>query len=130
MNRYLLPLALTVSTVLCAPAAQAQTHRFFPAAALRGEFVVTQYPDVLINGRAAKLAPGAVVFGDTGLTMPAASLTGQKAIVHYVLEETTGLVMTVWVLNPVELANKVWPRSAKERASMVFDGAAQTWRKI
>ena len=129
MNRYLLPLALTVSTVLCAPA-QAQTHRYFPAAALRGEFVVTQYPDVLINGRAARLAPGAVVFGDTGLTIQAASLTGQKAIVHYVMEDASGLVMTVWVLNPVELANKVWPRSAKERAGMVFDGAAQTWRKI
>ena len=128
-RRHLMTLVFAVSaTVLCAPA-QAQQHRFFPPTALRGELIVTQFPDALINGKPAKLAPGARVFGDTGLMQSPASLTGQKNIVHYVIEESSGLVLTVWVLNPAELANKLWPRTPQEAAALQFDGASQTWRK-
>ena len=128
-RRHLLTLALGVSAVLAAPAVQAQTHRIFPATALRGEFVLTQFPDALINGKPAKLAPGGRVFGDTNLLLQPASLVGQKNIVHYVIEPNSGLVMTVWVLNPAELANKLWPRTPQEAASWQFDAATQTWKK-
>ncbi|MBV8503409.1 MAG: hypothetical protein JO006_17030 [Paucibacter sp.] len=128
IRRRFLPLVLALGTVV-ATTAQAQTHRFFPATALRGEFLLTQFPDALINGQPAKLAPGVRLFGDTGLLLSPASITGQKAIVHYVVEQSSGLVMTLWILNPAELANKVWPGTPQEAAGMQFEPATQTWRK-
>lgn len=127
-DRFLLPLAFAVSTALHAPA-QAQTHRAFPPTALRGEFVITQFPDALINGHVAKLAPGVRLFGDNGLMQSPASFTGQKAVIHYVIEPSSGLVQTIWILNPAELANKVWPRTPQEAAKLQFDVASQTWHK-
>ncbi len=124
MYRCVLPLILAVSSV----AAQAQTHRFFPANALRGELVITQFPEATINGRAARLAPGARIKNDNNLWVPPAGLTGQKLTVHYTVE-STGLVMDVWVLNAVELANKPWPSTPAEAASWQFDAGTQTWAK-
>ena len=108
--------------------AQAQTHRPFPALALRGELVVLQTPDVSLNGRAARLAPGARVRGDTHLLQQPAALSGEKLTVHYTLDPS-GLLMDVWILNPVELANKPWPRSPQEAESWSFDQASQIWTK-
>ncbi|XHS80186.1 hypothetical protein ACFJGW_09475 [Burkholderiaceae bacterium UC74_6] len=128
-RRHLLALALSVSAAFAAPAVQAQTHRVFPPTALRGEFLLTQYPDALINGKPAKLAPGGRVFSDTNMLLQPGSLTGQKAIVHYVVEPSSGLLLTVWVLNSAELANKLWPRTPQEAAAWQFDAATQTWKK-
>jgi len=120
---------LVAAIVLSASAvAQAQTHRFFPATALRGELIVTQAPDVLLNGRPARLAPGARVKGDTGLLLQPASIAGQKMVVHYTVE-ATGLLMDVWVLNPAEMANRPWPGSPAEAAAWQFNPGNQTWSK-
>ena len=124
MYRCALALALAASCVV----AHAQTHRSFPATALRGELVITQFPDALLNGRPARLAPGARVKGDTNLWVPPAGLTGQKLVVHYTVE-SSGLLLDVWVLNPAELANKTWPTTPAEAAAWQFDGASQTWSK-
>jgi hypothetical protein len=118
--------ALTVALAAVSLVAQAQTHRVFPAQALRGELVVLQTPDVLLNGQPARLAPGARVKGDTNLLQQPGALTGQKLTVHYTVERG-GLLMDVWVLNPAELANKTWPRTPQEAASWRFDAATQTW---
>jgi hypothetical protein len=124
------PLAPLVATVLAVSAlsATAQTHRFFPPQALRGELMVTQYPDVMLNGQAARLAPGSRIKGDTNLLLQPASLAGQKLIVHYTVEPG-GLLMDVWVLNPAELANKTWPRTPAESATWAFNPGNQTWLK-
>ncbi|MCE4552961.1 hypothetical protein [Pelomonas cellulosilytica] len=127
MYRCALPalgLALAASCVV----AHAQTHRPFPANALRGELMVTQFPDVLLNGKPARLAPGSRVRNDANLWVPPAGLTGQKLSVHYTVEGN-GLIQDVWVLNPAELANKVWPRTPAESATWRFDPASQTWSK-
>lgn len=118
---------VAISCLVCAPA-QAQVHRPFPAQALRGEFVVVQTPDVLLNGKPARLSPGSRVRGDTNLLLQPAALTGQKVTVHYTVD-MSGLVGDVWVLNPAELANKTWPRTPQEAAAWLFDPAAQTWTK-
>ncbi|MBT9492945.1 MAG: hypothetical protein IV107_11510 [Paucibacter sp.] len=107
---------------------QAQTHRPFPPYALRGEMVVLQTPDISLNGKPARLAPGSRLRGDTNLLQQPASLSGEKLVVHYTLDPN-GLLMDVWVLNPVELANKPWPREAQEAANWSFDQASQTWTK-
>ena len=54
MYRCVIPLALAASCVV----AHAQTHRFFPAHTLRGELVITQFPDARMNGKPVRLAPG------------------------------------------------------------------------
>jgi hypothetical protein len=124
MYRCVLPLMLAVSSW----AAQAQQHRFFPAHALRGELVITQFPDAKLNGKPARLAPGSRIKGDTNLWIPPAGLTGQKLTVHYTVE-SGGLIMDVWVLNPVELANKPWPTTPAESARWQFNPGNQTWIK-
>ncbi len=124
MYRCALSLALAASCVV----AQAQTHRFFPANALRGELVVTQFPDVQLNGQAARLAPGARIKNENNLWVPPAGLAGQKLTVNYTVE-SSGLIMDVWVLNPAELANKTWPRTPAEAASWQFNPGDQTWIK-
>lgn len=120
--------AFTLALATTCLVAQAQTHRFFPPTALRGELVVTQYPDVLLNGQPARLAPGSRIKGDTNLLVQPAGLAGQKLIVHYTVE-TSGLIMDVWVLNPAELANKPWPTTPVEAATWQFNSGNQTWVK-
>ncbi len=120
--------ALIATLAVASSLAQAQTQRFFPATALRGELVITQHPDVLLNGQPARLAPGSRVKGDTGLLLQPASLTGAKVTVHYTIENS-GLIQDVWVLNPVELANKPWPRTTAESAAWQFNPGNQTWSK-
>ena len=124
MYRCVLPLALAASCF----AVQAQQHRSFPAHALRGELVITAFPDALMNGKPARLAPGSRIKNDVNLWVPPASLTGHKLLVHYTIE-TTGLLMDVWVLNPVEAANKPWPRTPAESAAWQFTPGNQTWSK-
>jgi hypothetical protein len=124
MYRCALALTLAVSCL----AAQAQTHRFFTPQTLRGELVVTQHPDVLLNGKPARLAPGSRVKGDTNLLVQPAGIAGQKLIVHYTVE-SSGLIMDVWVLNPAELANRPWPTTPVESATWQFNPGNQTWIK-
>ncbi|MFG6487621.1 hypothetical protein ACG04R_13140 [Roseateles sp. BYS78W] len=125
MYRCVLPLMLAVSSL----AAQAQTHRSFPVNALRGDLVVTQYPDMTLNGQAARLAPGGRIRNADNLLAQPASLVNQRLTVHYTVEASTGLLMDVWVLNSVELANKPWPTTRAEAASWKFDPGSQTWTK-
>ena len=124
MYRCALALTLAVSSL----AAQAQTHRFFPANALRGELVITQFPDATMNGKPARLAPGARVRNDNNLWVPPAGLAGEKLVVHYTVE-SSGLIMDVWVLNAAELANKPWPTTPAESATWAFNPGNQTWVK-
>jgi len=124
MYRCALPLALAVSCLT----AQAQTHRFFTPQTLRGELVVTQHPDVLLNGKYARLAPGSRIKGDTNLLVQPGAITGQKFIVHYTVENS-GLIMDVWLLNPAEIANKPWPTTPAESATWQFNPGNQTWSK-
>lgn len=114
---------------LSAPfAAQAQSHRQFSPQTLRGEFLLVQTPDVLLNGKPSKLSPGTRMYGDTNLLQQPASLAGQKLTVHYTVAPD-GQILDVWLLNPVELANKTWPRTPLEAASWAFEPGTQTWLK-
>lgn len=128
-----LPLAVLAATVLAvaAPAALAQTppgHRFFPVQALRGELVVGVAPEATLNGKADRLAPGSRIRGADNMLATPGALAGQKLVVHYT-RDISGLLLDVWVLNPVELANKTWPRNEREASTWRFDPALQAWTK-
>jgi hypothetical protein len=102
-------------------------HRVFPATALRGQIVIEAPPVARLNGQPERLAPGARIRGDNGLLQTPASLVGRPLTVHFAREPSTGLLMDVWILNPVELANSPWPASPEQARQWRFDPAAQRW---
>ena len=85
-------------------AAQGQLRQF-PAAALRGTLEVTTPPDILINGKPARLSPGARIKGTTNTLVMSASLAGQPVLVNY-LRDGQGLVHEVWLLTAAEALEK------------------------
>ena len=118
---------LALASMLALPA-WAQQQRAFPATALRGELRVQQPPEVTLNGRAARLAPGARIRGTDNLLQMSGALVGQRLVVHYTLDDY-GLLRDVWVLTPAERARKPWPATPAEAAAWRFDPIGQTWSR-
>ena len=119
---------LAAALVACTLPAAAQMQRIFPANALRGELVVTQPPEALLNGRPARLAPGARIRSDGNLLMVSGALSGQRRVVNYTLD-TAGQLKDVWVLTPAEMSRRPWPTTPEQARDWVFDPAAQAWRQ-
>ncbi len=116
-----LPLLLTAG-------AAAQTSRPFPATALRGALVVTQPPEVLLNGTPERLSPGTRIRGADNMLQLSGGLVGQKLLVHYT-REPSGLLHDVWILTPDEATRKPWPTTPQEAQRWEFNPAAQTWTR-
>ena len=113
---------------MLATPATAQAPRNFPATALRGELVVTAPPEVLLNKRPARLAPGARIRGADNMLVMSGAAVNQRLLVHYTLD-LQGQMLDVWVLTPAEAARKPWPVSPQEAANWRFDPSSQTWSK-
>ena len=121
--------ALIAATfVVCASAAVAQAARNFPATALRGEIVVTAPPELLLNKRPARLAPGARIRAVDNMLVMSGAAVNQRLVVNYTLD-LQGQLLEVWILNPTELARKPWPSSPQEAALWRFDADSQAWSK-
>jgi len=116
-----------VMAVLVLPAA-AQVQRNFPANALRGELTILQPPEAVLNGRPARLAPGARIRGQNNMLVLTAAAAGQKLIVHYTVDPL-GLVKDVWILTLAEMGNKPWPTTPQQAQTWSFDPVAQVWTK-
>ena len=81
---------------------QAQgTPRSFPPDALRGRLLVTQPPDVTLNGQPARLSPGARIRGQNNLLVLSGSLAGKEQLVNYT-RESNGLIHEIWILSEAE----------------------------
>lgn len=119
-------IALALAAAL--PATAQQVQRNFPATALRGELTVVNPPEVVLNGKPARLAPGARIKGGSNLLVMSGAIVGQKLAVNYTVD-TYGLVKDVWLLRPDEAARSPWPKTAAEAAKWSFDPIAQTWTK-
>jgi hypothetical protein len=117
---------LVCALIAAAAPATAQVPRNFPATALRGEIVVTQPPEMLLNRLPARLAPGARIRGMDNMLQMSGALVGQRLLVHYTLD-TQGGVLDVWVLTPAEIARRPWPTTPQQASSWLFDPAAQSW---
>ena len=126
-----LPVLLTagaLATLALPPAVRAEP-RPFPATALRAEFAVELPPQVRLDGRSARLAPGARIRGADNLIVVPAALAGQEPVtVHYTVD-TYGLLRDVWVLTAEERALKPWPRTPAEAAAWRYDPLARRWSK-
>jgi hypothetical protein len=128
MNRCAALLSLAALLLASALPAAAQAQRNFPANALRGELVIQQPPEAMLNGRAARLAPGARIRGTDNLLQMSGALAGQKLPVHYTLDNA-GLLLDVWVLTPAELARRPWPTTPQQAREWIFDPVAQVWSR-
>ena len=79
--------------------------RTFPAAALRGEMIVTMPPVITLDGKADRLSPGARIRDASNLLVMSGALVNQKVVVNY-LREGAGNVHEVWILNSEEIKLK------------------------
>ncbi len=122
------PTTACVAALLLAAAAQAQEPRPFPPSALRGELRITQPPEVLLNGKPARLSPGSRIRGADNMLALSGTLAGQALVVHYTLDPL-GLVHDVWVLTAAERARQPWPTTPAQAAAWRFDPGTQTWTK-
>lgn len=118
-----------LAAALLMPLAQAQVHRNFPATALRGELQITTPPEAVLNGQPARLSPGARIRGENNLLVMSGAVAGGKFVVHYTREAVSGMIQDVWILNPAERANRLWPTNERDAKAWSFDPAAQTWTK-
>lgn len=120
--------AVAIALALPASHALAQAQRQFPKSALRGELQFGAPPEVMLNGHAARLAPGARIRAENNLVLMSAALVGRQASVNYTLEPG-GLVKEVWILTAQEKASKPWPTTQQEAQTWTFDFGTQTWSK-
>jgi len=120
-------LAAVAAVVVAAPAA-AQSQRNFPATALRGALVVTNPPEITLNGEPARLGAGARIKGQDNLLKLSGTLVGQRLLVHYTID-SQGLLRDVWILTADEAAKRPWPETTAEALSWAFDPVAQVWVK-
>ena len=75
--------------------------RNFPVGTLRGKIAFGVFPEVELDGRAERLAPGARIRNTQNLLAVPSSLGGQYLAVNY-RRDPAGLVSDVWVLTPTE----------------------------
>ena len=121
--------ALTAATlVVCVSAAVAQAPRNFPVTALRGEVVITAPPELLLNKRPARLAPGARIRAMDNMLVMSGAAVNQRLIVNYTLD-LQGQLMDVWILSAAEMARKPWPATPQEAVTWRFNPDAQVWSK-
>jgi len=96
--------ALAVCAVLAGGALAQQRIFNIPAAAQRAEFTFAGSNEVVVNGRAvARLAPGVRIFDRSNFLAMYGALAG-TFVVKYLIEESSGLVLSVWILTDQEIA--------------------------
>ena len=91
--------------------------RNFPPAALRGTLVVNGMYDAQLDGKAIRMAPGVRLFSPQNALVQAHTVINQKFTVNYVIEASTGMLLTAWILSKDEAAQK---RAGQEKARSFF----------
>ena len=89
--------------------------RTFPDAALRGTLTITSVSEAALNGRAIRLAPGMRLFSPQNTLVMAHTVLGRSFKVNYVIENSTGMLLTAWILSQGEAAQPRKGGDAVER---------------
>ena len=76
--------------------------RTFPDAALRGTLIITATSDATLNGRAIRMAPGMRLFSPQNSLVMAHTVLGQTFKVNYLIEPSTGMLQSAWILSQGE----------------------------
>jgi hypothetical protein len=117
----ILPILLLLAATTSLPAlAQTEdnkpTVREFPKAALRGELMVLLAPEITLDGKPERMAPGVRILDPQNQLVLSATLTKQPLLVNY-LRDNTGQVQQVWLLSSEEARQK---RPGQKRNSFFF----------
>jgi hypothetical protein len=111
-------LAQVADPVSALPAEAPQPVRNFPKNALRGTLAVTQQPpEIVLDGHADRLAPGARIFGPNNRIVLSGALVGLTLLVNYT-RDTMGLVHDIWILTDAEAR---LPRASAQNPNFVFE---------
>nr|WP_200932993.1 hypothetical protein [Acidovorax sp. Leaf160] len=76
--------------------------RNFPDAALRGTLVINSTVEAQINGQTIRMAPGMRLFSPQNSLVFLHTVIGQRFRVNYVLEASTGMLLSAWILSEGE----------------------------
>ncbi|MEB0134884.1 hypothetical protein QN362_06030 [Actimicrobium sp. CCC2.4] len=98
LSRPLILLALTLTTL-----SALAFDRPFPAGANRASLVITDYPQVQVDGKAARLSQGARIWSTDNLTVIPNTLGHSAHIVNYTTD-LDGAINRVWLLSAAEAA--------------------------
>ncbi|MDQ6627391.1 MAG: hypothetical protein M3Z29_02925 [Pseudomonadota bacterium] len=94
---------------------------------MRGAIVFGIAPEIILNGKPARLAPGARIRkADNMIAVPSAMLGG-PFLVNYSVDPS-GLVNDIWVLTADEASNR-WPTTRRQSEDWSFDPVAQVWSR-
>jgi hypothetical protein len=117
--------ALCLSALLATPAF---AQRIFDATALRGDIVLHEGQNAVLNGKPALLAPGLRIRNEQNFLQLPSALQDKKYLVHYALNGF-GQIQDIWILTAAEAAKRPWPSTPEEASKWVFDPTMQTWSK-
>ena len=96
----LLATAIGIAALSTSAWAQFST-RPFPPNTVRGAMVITNPPELVMNGKAERLSPGARIRGANNMLVMSGSIVGQNLLVNFV-REPNGMVHEVWILTEAE----------------------------
>ena len=81
----------------------ADVPRNFPPTAQFAEMVITNFPEVTLNGHPVLTAPGFRLFSPERTLVFASNFQGQRFPAAFVIEPSTQWLQTAWVLTPAEI---------------------------
>ncbi len=95
--------------------------RQFPPAARRGTLEVLQGAEVILDGKAERLSPGARIRGVNNMLVMSGGMVGQRYVVNFT-RDAFGNVHQVWLLTAQEAAQKI--KTATPERNFVFGSEA------
>jgi hypothetical protein len=125
--------ALMLSVVCAALAAAVPTSaqvqpglggtRTFPDASLRGVLTLVSSSEATLNGRSVRVAPGMRLMSPQNTLVIPHSVFGQRFKVNYLIENSTGMLLTAWILTEGEAAQS---RQGKDAVQFNFRTESQS----
>ena len=88
------------------PQSEPANQRNFPESALRGKLVVTGMYDARLDGKPIRMAPGVRLFSPQNTLVQTHTVLEKPFTVNYVLENSSGMLLTAWILGKNEAAQK------------------------
>ncbi len=86
--------------------AEMSVPRNFPPQSARGDLKVASQVEGTVDGKTYRLAPGLRIFNQQNQLVFAHAVVGQKLDVRYLIEPSTGMLITAWVLTQNEIAKE------------------------
>jgi hypothetical protein len=91
--------------------------RNFPDASLRGNLTIQVGSQAVLNGREVRMAPGMRLFSPQNTLVMLHTVQGQTFKVNYLIENSTGMLLSAWILTEGEAAQ---PRKGSDTIDYNF----------